>query len=481
MSNPNKTSFSANQDEDNSEEEYTPFSSKPANKPLKLNDSLIKFSLNTEKEQAAHRAHEETAATEKKSKEKKEDTPEPSSKRKKVSSSIRKLLKINRSNRDISAKPAEFILPGNSNLAVANLGVVAANLEPNAQQAETSPAENFSEKPSEDKSAKLETESIAALTEIKQEADPNTAKTTPSAPPKPPRPPRFGTRSGGAGNIPPVPPAVTAANYMPASPSPATYNQAPVIIDRRNNWGPALIVGLTERFFRRRADKRLDRKIEKNNDQIQQTQEELTAEKRSRRAEQSSQIPHTRSEVAPLPSAQTARGETNIVNTVEQRTESTLTPEEIKYSESLSKPVKAAEVFAASPLAREIAEREVAQKEIKKQAEYYSSAEKQAEKLPPQPLNEAVLDRRHEVKDSASAQPRTPVAVLPTPLKASGTPSIASDATTSKIVDDSSQQAQPQTSASPPASNIYKQSLQAGFALGLSVAILGMIALIVLK
>lgn len=512
MSNPNRTPFSANKDDDDGEE-YTPFSSKPAKKPVTVNNNLINLSLNTEKEQEAHRAQEKSESTEKSPAEVKEDkesdTSPSVSKRRRVGGSLRKLLKTKLFSRDKPPETPEITQPIKPDLTAATGAATAANIQAVPKKSEA----GLPEIPPAEKPAKA-AETTQHEAEVKKpaaEIAPDTAKavapaantapasaniapSTPNAapanpaPPRPPRRPRFGARASGGGNIPPVPTAVQAANFTPAAPSPSGYNQAPVIVDRRNNSGPAWIAFLAATYFRRRGEKRINRKIEKTNDEVKQTQEELAAEKRARRAEKTAQLPNSnRPDAAPVPAAAVQNTtEVRYLNGVEQQPDPVSAPPETiihteNRSEALSKPVKAAEVFAASPLAREIADRETAQKEIKKQAELAKAAEKEQA----QPVNEKTFDRRHEIKDSSGSQPRmaagtTPITKKPT----SGIQGPASCFLTNSPVrapDNSSQRDKITAPPAKQAPDLYKQSMQAGFALGLSVVVLGAIAFIILK
>ncbi len=191
---------------------------------------------------------------------KESDTSSTGSKQKRVGSSLRKLIK-QRFTRAQTPDQTEPGLAHRPNVAATGAGIAAAaNLTPALtqpeSQLETAQSETALDAPTSQPELETVEQAVTPVNEATtttqntapnsmpntQNVPPNTANTIPPVPPIPPRPTRFGGAAGGAG-VPPIPAAVNAANFMPAVPNPAAQNQAPTIIENRNNSGPALIVG----------------------------------------------------------------------------------------------------------------------------------------------------------------------------------------------------------------------------------------------
>ncbi len=524
MSNPNSIRFFAEDDEDN--KSAVPQTPKRPTKPLKVNDNLINFSLNRRSEEQAQRAYEENKhAT--KDEESKESTTSSTTtpKRKQVGRSLRGLLTradakdtypVQTTETNEPSAPTvdqinhpEGALP-DSEAEVDELdGPADFELDPTLAldtndvgtdvEADQTPM-HAPNQPFAGIAANMPPSKVAAVPTATTMA-PNTPN-APPAPPSPPRPPgatNFGGAPGGGGNLPPTPVMAHAANSGPANPIPITPNQAPVIVERHNNSGPAWLAFLGATYFRRRGERRINRKIDKTNDNLKQTQIELSAEKRARQAHQHKHPPIPAQNRYGAPSApataSTNRVEGPPVYQAEQHPGGSIAqlnsyPTESSPAGTGTVPIKAAEIFAASPLAKEILEREVAQTTKTNQAEQakaverqvsqvQAKTEKQTEKIVQETVKEAGFDSRHEVKDAAAklrAIPNTPNASGFNP----GGPMLSpAHAVSSAPRPQPSSVPEPSVQLAAHQQKLYKQSLQAGAAVGISVIVLGLIAYLV--
>lgn len=303
----------------------------------------------------------------------------------------------------------------------------------------------------------------------------------------------------GGGNRPPVPPEVVAgstANFMPPSSEPVRQEKAPVtIIERPNITGPAWIAFIAATYFRRRGERRMKREQKRTNEQLKRTQSQVDSEAwRSRRTEEAVRDVQRRREQSPFDQGATtanrpraaevpqaiagerypAASQRDVAPTNGER--AMPPPTERQPEKADNRPAKAAEVFAASPLGREIAQKE-ADREAK-QAEQLRTAAQNTE-TSREVTKETVFERRHEVKDDAA--PQIPAASDDNQVRISTVvqPANQSQATPPTSVSGSSVPADQQQPASAAAPSVYKQSLRVGFIIGLIVVTVAAIIFII--
>lgn len=490
MKTPYDRLFTSEHDDDDTDSDSS-FPARKPTKPLPVNDSIINFSLNKQKElpqSAAEmlRAELEAASPTNEYKGDEDDEDEEDSdsattkpRRRGAARSIRAMLKRRRRTRlqTASAEPAAAAGIATSEIAAAT--PVAAE-----ETKESAVSTEAAVRPSEVEvflhgtdSASPDLEENPAVP-LRSEADPATEPTLNSlrvatATLPPPTPPPL--------NIAALPAAFTAAqtaaNAVPAAATAgataaANLNQAPaMVVERRNNLAGPFIAFLAANYLSKRRDRKIRREAKKTNKELQATQTRLRNEsQRTGRLEESvatvkrqSPAPKPDVPLPPRPNIPTRVGEVLAATDRLSRTETAERTEQSKQSVS-SSPAESAQskqiklAPATEALLRSQSTRQESQEFIK----------------------ESDFDRRHEVKDAPAAG-HGPV------VQSITTGKTQSDATTQQATVATTDQplAPPSTIGHPspvpaPGTDLYKQAIRTGMIAGLTVAILGFTTLIVL-
>jgi hypothetical protein len=347
----------------------------------------------------------------------------------------------------------------------------------------------------------------------------------PNQPPLPPRPPIGGFAGGLGGNLPPpLNPAMFAGNMAPL-PVPNPNLAPPVVMPDRTGAGLAVLAFFGERFLRKRDTKKLRQDRDKLSKQIQLTQEQVVAN-RSRQVRQETttsqiaqeqtqrynRIERTTTVVAPI--IEQTSGQPVYENASFQQTNSseTFITAAAAAAATAEKPVKLASetavvAAAASPEKPgkvspekpgkvssetvvnqydnrtfiEAQKREEERQAVKARAEQVRLVnEANGEAVDAEPVKEIVFDRRHEVKDDAGIVAPTGVQVG-TPTRPSViTPTMQSTSTDSSVVPQTNSSLMPVSSQTKSSDEVYRQSIQSGFMVGVVVIVLAVIAYFIL-
>ncbi len=505
MKNPYDRLFSNEHDDDDTDSD----SSFPARKPIKpltVNDSIINFSLNKQKEpgqSAAEmlRAELEAASPTNEYKGDEDDEDEEDSdsitakpRRRGVARSIRAMLKRRRSLRlqtaSSVAASATAISAASPELATATAATKETNMPTERAVSETEVEIFLHDKEllpeiSDDKLS----ESPQSEANITDETFTDTLNSTTAKTP-PPTPPPLNiaalpvmfTAAQAAAN---AAPAVAAASIVGAgaagavgSAATSNLNQAPsVIIDRRNSLAGPFVAFLAANYLSKRRDRKIRREAKKTNRELEATQTRLRQEsQRTGRLEDSVATVKRQSSTAP--------GLTEVARSL---------PEVPQARPNA--PVKVAEVLAATG---KLSPPKSAEGTIQSEQLSRSSSKGDTQKQPEQPglsaeflmrnqpsrqeatefIKESDFDRRYEVKD-APATGHGPVAqsVVSSKIRSRAIRQRSPIATAEQPI------APPSTighSSSMPGTDLYKQSIRTGILAGVAVVILGSITIIAL-
>lgn len=550
MSRPNSLRLTSQEDDDDAKDEVSPFLPSRPRKPLVVNDNIINFSLNRQKEQQARTASEQNQLTPNESPSKvggeSDKSASEDTKRGKAGKRLRSLLKGNRSRLQQSEGLESGVSPAGANRLAAVVGLASANklsqdtseAPPDGDPALSPAEESIAAVPvaaSETTAPKLELvpplpetteqddlpitpsetvlESAATAEVPPAAAAPNIAPASANTPPAaanlappppptgPPRTPNYGGGGGGAN----LPPGINPANLAPPAAYNAAHNQAPVVIEKGSGVGPALIAFLAATYFRRRGERRqnrlrkkgdaeLDNKIDKTKDQLKQTQNQVNSEaERLRRTEQTVQNQSREQLAAASINTKNNRSTTDNQQIVQPAENLNVLAAEQK-PEGLTRPVKAAEILAATPIGIELAReatKQVRQTERQNTEHVLRTERQQSEQLQQesnkktelfrQTLREKGLDRHHEIKDDSAVRagaagiPASSVSAARAAQAASlSLPHNTSPSTGSGIPDN--QPSSNSTSASTSQQDMYKQSMRTGILVGISVIVLGVVA-----